>query len=125
MGSPRIIFGAATIGMSFTTVRDVQEVLDLLKKNNITHIDTAGRYPPTSTGRSEELLGEVQAASQGFTIDTKILARTETNGAGELERSAIEESIATSLQRLGVEQVGHYTCIILMRLQKLILYYQY
>lgn len=110
--------------MSFNTVREVQEVLDFLKRNNITHIDTAGRYPPTSMGRSEELLGEVQAASQGFTIDTKILARTETNGAGELEQSAIEKSIATSLQRLGVEQVGHYTCVVILtRPQTLISYY--
>ncbi|KAA8642736.1 uncharacterized protein ATNIH1004_009488 [Aspergillus tanneri] len=84
MGVPRLIFGAASFGMNFVNPEDAQEVLNYLKENNITHLDTAGRYPPTSPGRSEELLDH----------------------RGELEKSAIEKSINTSLQRMGVEQVN-------------------
>ncbi|THC87557.1 hypothetical protein EYZ11_012995 [Aspergillus tanneri] len=84
MGVPRLIFGAASFGMNFVNPEDAQEVLNYLKENNITHLDTAGRYPPTSPGRSEELLDH----------------------RGELEKSAIEKSINTSLQRMGVEQLG-------------------
>lgn len=104
MGVPRLIFGAALFGMNFANREDVQEVLDYLKENNITHLDTAGRYPPTSPGRSEELIGETDAASQGFVIDTKILALGPDQRGG-MERSAVEKSIKTSLQRFGVEQV--------------------
>lgn len=104
MGNPKTIFGAASFGMSFVTLENVQEVLDYLK-NNITHLDTAGRYPPTSPGRSEELIGESKAASQGFTIDTKILTLSPDH-LGELTRPAIEKSLNTSLQRMGVEQVN-------------------
>lgn len=102
---PRLIFGAATFGMNFTSTDDVKEVLKYLKDNGITHLDTEGRYPPTSPGRSEELIGEAEAASQGFTIDTKILTRGPNIG-GELEKAAIEKSLETSLQRMGVEQVN-------------------
>ena len=105
MGSPKLIFGTALFGMNFVNLDDVQEVLDCLKENNITHLDTAGRYPPTSPGRSEELLGETKAATQGFTIDTKILTLSPDH-RGELGRGAIEKSINTSLQRMGVDQVN-------------------
>lgn len=105
MGVPKLIFGAASFGMNFVDLEDVQKVLNYLKENNITHLDTAGRYPPTTPGRSEELLGETKAVSQGFTIDTKILTLSLYH-RGELERSAIEKSINTSLQRMGVEQVN-------------------
>lgn len=101
---PKLIFGAALFGVNFANPEDVQEVLDYLKENNITHLDTAGRYPPTLPGRSEELIGETDAASQGFTIDTKILALAPDQRGG-IERSAVEQSLKTSLQRLGVEQV--------------------
>ncbi|KAI9927519.1 hypothetical protein MW887_003137 [Aspergillus wentii] len=105
MGNPKLIFGAASFGMNFVNLEDVQEVLDYLKENNVTHLDTAGRYPPTSPGRSEELIGETKASSQGFTVDTKILTLSPDH-LGELERSAIEKSLSTSLQRMGVEQVN-------------------
>lgn len=105
MGNPKLIFGAASFGMNFVNLEDIQKVLDYLKENNITHLDTAGRYPPTSPGRSEELIGETKAALQGFTIDTKILTLSPDH-LGELERSAIEKSLNTSLQRMGVEQVN-------------------
>ena len=105
MGNPKLIFGAASFGMNFVELENVQEVLDYLKENNVTHLDTAGRYPPTSPGRSEELIGETKAASQGFTVDTKILTLSPDH-LGELERPAIEKSLNTSLQRMGVEQVN-------------------
>ncbi|PLB49820.1 aflatoxin B1 aldehyde reductase-like protein [Aspergillus steynii IBT 23096] len=111
MSHPKLIFGAASFGMNFLSTEEVQEVLDFLKQNNIMHLDTAGRYPPTSPGRSEELIGETKAASQGFTIDTKILTQTANEG-GDMERSAVERSIETSLRRIGVEQVNtlHIHC---------------
>ena len=102
---PRLIFGAASFGINFAITENVQEVLKYLKENDITHLDTAGRYPPTSPGRSEELIGETGAASQGFTIDTKILTLG-SDHRGELEKAAIEKSVKISLQRIGVEQVS-------------------
>jgi aflatoxin B1 aldehyde reductase len=101
---PQLIFGAASFGAAFREANDVQSVLDLLDSHNIKHIDTAGRYPPTNPGRSEELLGTVKAARQGFTIDTKILAGA-GDGSGELTRDRIELSVAASLRRLGVTKV--------------------
>lgn len=102
--SPKLIFGAASFGMNFVSPEEVQEVLDFLKQNNIIHLDTAGRYPPNSPGRSEELIGETKAASQGFTIDTKILTQG-LNQHGHMEHSAVEQSLETSLCRMGVDQV--------------------
>ncbi|KAM0131672.1 hypothetical protein ACHAO1_007165 [Botrytis cinerea] len=106
MGHPSLIFGAASIGMDFSTQESVQDALKVLKELNISQIDTAGRYPPTNHGRSEELLGEVGAVSQGFSISTKILATQLGYGSGELEASAIKKSLDTSFKRLGVDQLG-------------------
>lgn len=103
---PKLIFGAASFGMNFTTPTQVQDVLNFLKENHITQLDTAGRYPPNCPGRSEELLGEVHATSQGFTIDTKVLAQSKGNRGG-MRRDAVETSLRTSLRRMGVEQVCH------------------
>ncbi|KAK1146787.1 hypothetical protein N8T08_002548 [Aspergillus melleus] len=105
MGSPKLIFGVASFGMDFVSPDEVQEILDFLKQNKIIYIDTAGRYPPTAPGRSEELLGEAKAANQGFTIDTKILTQT-TNQGGHMERSAVERSLEISLRRMGIGQFG-------------------
>jgi len=102
---PRLIFGAASFGMNYSTPEEVQSLLDLLKSHGITHLDTAGRYPPGNPGRSEELIGEVKAVSQGFTVDTKILAGA-GDGSGELTEEQIEASIKTSLARIGVEKVN-------------------
>ncbi|TGO92319.1 hypothetical protein BPOR_0005g00080 [Botrytis porri] len=110
MGHPSLIFGAASIGMDFSTKESVQDALDVLKELNISQIDTAGRYPPTNHGRSEELLGEVGAASQGFFISTNILATKLGYGSGELEASAIEKSLDTSFESLGVDQVDILYC---------------
>lgn len=102
---PQLIFGAASFGDSFQEPDNVQSVLDLLKTHKITYLDTAGRYPPTNPGRSEELIGLVKAAQQGFTIDTKILAGA-GDGSGELTRENIEKSLSTSLERLGLDKVN-------------------
>ncbi|KAF7939834.1 hypothetical protein EAE99_001639 [Botrytis elliptica] len=110
MGHPSLIFGAASIGMDFSTKKSVQNALEVLKELKISQIDTAGRYPPTNHGRSEELLGEVGAASQGFLISTKILATKLGYGSGELEASAIRKSLDTSFKRLGVDQVDILYC---------------
>lgn len=91
--------------MNFVSPEDVHEVIRYLKENDITHVDTAGGYPSTSPGRSGELIGETEAASHGFTIDTKILTMG-SDHSGELENAAIEKSVSTSLQRMGVEQVS-------------------
>ncbi|TGO12156.1 hypothetical protein BTUL_0093g00040 [Botrytis tulipae] len=110
MSHPSLILGAASIGMDFSTKESVQDALEVLKALNISLIDTAGRYPPTNHGRSEELLGEVGAASQGFSISTKILATKLGYGSGELEASAIRKSLDTSFSRLGVDQVDILYC---------------
>ena len=104
-GHPRLIFGAASVGMNFLNPTDVQTLFDALKSAGVTHVDTAGRYPATQPGRSEELLGEVKAAEQGFTIDTKILA-VGGDGSGELEKASIERSINKSLERMQIPNVN-------------------
>jgi len=109
MGKPTIIFGAATFGMGFDDPQAVSEVLDLLEKHGIRHIDTAGRYPPLSPGMSETLLGQADAAQKGFVLDTKVLAGP-GDGSGELEESAIKKSLSTSLQRLKVNSVNTLHC---------------
>ena len=91
--------------MPFASRKDVQSVLDLLRTHHIMRLDTAGRYPPTKQGRSEELLGEVNAAQQGFTLDTKILAIA-PDPSGEMSREKIEESVSASLHRLRTDKVG-------------------
>lgn len=101
---PQLIFGAASFGDAFREPEDVQSVLELLQSHNIKYLDTAGRYPPTNPGRSEELIGLVEAAQQGFTIDTKVLAGA-GDGSGELTRDNIEKSVSTSLRRLGIDKV--------------------
>ncbi|KAF5869773.1 putative aldo keto protein [Botrytis fragariae] len=110
MSHPSLIFGAASFGMDFSTKESVQDALEVLKELNISQIDTAGRYPPTNHGRSEELLGRVGATSQGFSISTKILATKLGYGSGELEASAIKKSLDTSFKRLGVDQVDILYC---------------
>lgn len=104
MSAPKVIFGAASIGMDFKNVSAVCEVLDLLEKNGVLQIDTAGRYPPVSPGLSETLLGEAKATEKGFILDTKILAGP-GDGSGELEEPAIAKSLFNSLERLGVSTV--------------------
>ncbi|KAJ5126682.1 hypothetical protein N7448_007461 [Penicillium atrosanguineum] len=107
MSRPNTIFGGGLIGTSFTTPVQVQELLDKLKALKIDRIDTAARYSPTNPGSSERLLGEVRAAEQGFTIDTKINSggSASSDGSGSLTAAAINKSIDESFNRLKVDKV--------------------
>jgi aflatoxin B1 aldehyde reductase len=104
MSIPNTLFGGAMIGSTFTTAEQVQQLLDHLKELKIYHLDTAARYPPHSPGRSESLLGEVRAAKQGFTIDTKI--NPGSDGAGAHTSTALRESLEKSLGRLAIDKVN-------------------
>ncbi|OJD36445.1 aldehyde reductase [Diplodia corticola] len=95
---PALIFGGASIGSAYTTPEAVADLLATLKSLGIQRIDTAARYPPTSPGTSERLLGEAAAARQGFTIDTKVLASGD--GSGNLTPAAIDDSVQQSYSRL-------------------------
>ena len=103
--SATFFFGAGFVGVNFATPSELQQLLDFLRKNGINRIDTARRYPAVNSGRSEQLLGEVDAAGQGFTIDTKIKV-VGSNASGSLTAAKIEESVAESLEALHVDEVG-------------------
>ncbi len=103
MTHPNLILGGATLGSSYRTLDAVSELLVVLKKHGISHIDSAARYPPTDPGRSEQLLGQSKAAAAGFIIDTKI--DTEGDGSGTLTAAAIAKSLEASLDRLQVKKV--------------------
>ena len=105
MSSPTIVFGAGFVGVNFATPSELQALLDFLRMNNITRIDTARRYPAINSGRSEQLLGEVKAAGQGFTIDTKIKV-VGSDASGSLTAAKIKESVVESLEALRVDEVG-------------------
>lgn len=80
-------------------------LLSSLKRLSITRIDTARRYPSSSSGKSETLLGDVKAAEMGFVIDTKIKVLG-TSFAGSLTKENIFKSVEESLEALGIESVG-------------------
>lgn len=103
MTHPNLVLGGAAIGSSYRTVDAVSELLAALKKHGISHIDSAARYPPTDPGRSEQLLGQAEAAEAGFVIDTKI--ETAGDGRGTLTAAAIEKSLKASFDRLQVKNV--------------------
>ncbi|KAJ5714813.1 uncharacterized protein N7483_011994 [Penicillium malachiteum] len=112
MSRPSIIFGGASfgsplIGKNFCTPENVKELLDQLKPHNVNRIDTAARYSPGNPGGSETLLGQVNAAKQGFIIDTKVNISDANiaTGAGSLSAVAISKSIDESFSRLNVESV--------------------
>ena len=105
MSSPTIVFGAGFVGVNFATPSELQALLDFLRKHNITRVDTARRYPAINSGRSEQLLGEVEAAGQGFTIDTKIKV-VGSDASGSLTAAKIKESVVESLEALRVDEVG-------------------
>lgn len=102
MSPPSSIFSSALIGTSSTAPREVQEPLDQLNTLQIDHIDIAARYSPTNHGSSGRLLGEVRAAEQGSTIDTKISTENSPNGdtSSTLTSSSIAHSISNSFDRL-------------------------
>ena len=73
----------------------MQELLQALKEAGVERLDTAALYPPTDIGASERLLGQIAAARQGFTIDTKVLIGL-SGFQGTLEPEKIARSIAGS-----------------------------
>ncbi|KAI5918303.1 putative oxidoreductase [Camillea tinctor] len=100
---PQLIFGTASFGMDMTEFQDVESVKKLLKTLKglgINHLDSGARYPPLRPGRSEELIGEAQEISHSFVVDTKVYTNTANDGSGDLERDAMQISVAGSLQRL-------------------------
>ncbi|RDW59885.1 hypothetical protein BP6252_12972 [Coleophoma cylindrospora] len=106
--TPTPIFGCATIGYNFTTKESVEELLSIVKNTGIKRLDTAGRYPPSSPGDSERLLGEAGANDLGFQIDTKIMVFTTT--AGSLSAENIASSVQRSLERLRLQQLNTLYC---------------
>lgn len=84
----------------FQDADSVQNLLKVLQDIGIDHLDTGARYPPTRPGKSEELIGDNQESSVGFTLDTKVYTNTQKDGSGDLEAKAVEQSIRSSLQRL-------------------------
>ncbi|RYC60954.1 hypothetical protein CHU98_g5251 [Xylaria longipes] len=99
LSHPRLIFGGGGIGNEFPTLDSAAELLSTLKALDVTSIDTAALYPPTNIGASETYLGKLGAAEQGFTINTKPLALG-LDAGGTLTPAAIEKSLATSYERL-------------------------
>jgi len=100
-GCPQLLFGGAAIASGrFGLLKEVQDLLELLRVVGISRIDIAPIYPVTSPGDAEQLLG--QCAPSGFTIDTKIMV-TDMTGKGTLKADAIETSIIASLKRLNTD----------------------
>lgn len=105
MSPPALCFGAAFVGLDPATPQALISLLSSLTRLSITRIDTARRYPPSSPGKSETLLGEVKASEMGFAIDTKIKVPG-TGAAGSLTREKILKSVEESLGALDIEKVG-------------------
>lgn len=103
--APEVIFGAASFGNSSgqlvrqTTVKDVQTMLDVLKKHGIKNIDTSRNYPVGAEGSSEELLGQTDAPSWAV-FDTKV-----RSFPGDHSAERIEGSVTGSLEALKIPKI--------------------
>lgn len=91
--SPKIVYGGYPFGL--LPHEDSSKIVEVLKKSGIRELDTARIYPG-----SEKAIGELHLPEQ-FVIDTKARGFTD----GSLTKKGIEESIAESLDLLGVESV--------------------
>lgn len=101
--APQLIFGTASFGMDLTEFQSpvsVRSLLETLEELGIHRLGFGARYPPMKPGRAEELIGENRELSARFTIDTKVYTNTQTDGSGDLESKAVEQSVLSSLQRL-------------------------
>ncbi|OOQ88589.1 putative aldehyde reductase (GliO) [Penicillium brasilianum] len=98
---PTLVFGGGTIADdgSFTTAADVSSLLETLKSEGITQIDTAQLY---GKGTSEQLIGQGKGISE-FLIDTKHVGGFD---AGSSTRKGVFDGAIASLERLGVEKVN-------------------
>lgn len=94
------------------TPETTKNFLSILQKYGFKDIDTAAVYPGGKSGRSEELLGAINASSS-FTIDTKIMVTGGHGpgaGKGDLSRESVLKSWKTSCERLGVKKVRTLYC---------------
>ncbi|KAF7346097.1 putative aldo keto [Mycena sanguinolenta] len=105
MAPPELIFGTANVGSVWTAPEDLSTLTHELSEGGIRRLDTAARYPPTNPGASQRTLGAHSFGSQGFAIDTKVLAWT-ADGSGEMTPEAIEKSVMDSLEALKIEKIN-------------------
>lgn len=99
--SNKIVFGGAVFGrddiwVELNEPEVTQQLLDMLKANGCTHIDTAQLY---EEGKSESIIGRAKAIEQGFTVDTKWLGGW--SGQPWASRENIVNSAKDSLEKLG------------------------
>ena len=99
MGYPEPIFSCGTLGNQPMTTESVEELVAVLQRQGINHLETAVRHTQT-----EEVLGENNVPSR-FTLDTKIRTAG-LNFSGSLAPKAVDDSIAEQFPRLGVSQVN-------------------
>lgn len=112
MSAPQVIFGCASVGASYTKEDELRELARALQAADITRVDTAARYPPTSPGASEKLLGLAGYGKQ-FMVDTKVFISGD--GSGSLAAAAIGKSLDQSFQSLGVEKVAEVSAMTKVR----------
>lgn len=101
---PTLVFGGATITAqdgSFSNVAEVSNLLETLKAEGITQLDTAQSY---GGGTSEQLIGQGLAeGSSDFLVDTKHVGGW---APGSSSRKEIFERAIASLERIGVAKVS-------------------
>lgn len=100
--APQLVFGTGVLGMDGTEFQDTESVTNLLntlRQLGINRLDTAARYPPFNPGKSEQLIGEANALSEAFVIDTKVYTEV-GDGSGDLTSAATQKSVDGSLERL-------------------------
>ncbi|MFB6171593.1 MAG: aldo/keto reductase [Haloarculaceae archaeon] len=108
----RICLGCMSFGSGREWMLDREESQDLIERAidlGVNFFDTANVY---STGESEEILGEALA---GYDRDAQVVATKvfgemdpdDPNASG-LSRKAIEQELAASLDRLGMETLDLY-----------------
>jgi aflatoxin B1 aldehyde reductase len=105
MSHPRLSFGCANLGGSWTSKEELDALSNALANADIRYLDTAARYPPHSHGLSERLLGDLGFSHKGFNINTKIMVQA-GDGAGSMAADAIARSISKSLGSLKVDRVS-------------------
>ncbi|KAK2627520.1 hypothetical protein QTJ16_003486 [Diplocarpon rosae] len=91
--APAVVYGAA--GLAAFSDEQIVEIFSILDQHNVKEIDTARLYGP-----SEAILGKHDAPKR-YTIHTKALGFQ----PGAMGKQAVLDSISTSLENLGVEQV--------------------
>ena len=85
----------------------MSQLLDTLKELNVTILDSAQGYPPTNKWNTETLLGQAQAASKGFTIDSK----THSSIVGPLNKENVASGLDKTLKLLGTNKVSKHIVI--------------